>query len=123
MAYQHIQIPEQGVAISVGDNGHLEVPDHPIIPFIEGDGVGVDINPAMQKVVDYAVNKVYKGVRKIAWMEVYAGEKAVQVYGQDQWLPDETLSAIETYLVSIKGPLSTPVGGGIRSLNVALRQI
>lgn len=122
MAYQHIQIPEQGVAISVGDNGHLEVPDHPIIPFIEGDGVGVDINPAMQKVVDYAVNKVYKGVRKIAWMEVYAGEKAVQVYGQDQWLPDETLSAIETYLVSIKGPLSTPVGGGIRSLNVALRQ-
>lgn len=98
------------------------MPNNPIIPFIEGDGIGVDISPVMIKVVDAAVEKAYGGKRKIAWMEVYAGEKATQVYDQDTWLPKETLEAVRDYVVSIKGPLTTPVGGGIRSLNVALRQ-
>ncbi|HSM26714.1 MAG TPA: isocitrate/isopropylmalate family dehydrogenase, partial [Thioalkalivibrio sp.] len=122
MAYQHIQIPPDADPITVDPNGVLSVPDHPIIPFLEGDGIGVDITPVMQKVVDAAVAKSYGGQRKIAWMEVYAGEKANTVYGANTWLPEETLEAVRDYVVSIKGPLTTPVGGGIRSLNVALRQ-
>jgi isocitrate dehydrogenase len=122
MAYQHIQIPPDADPITVDANGVLSVPDHPIIPFLEGDGIGVDITPVMQKVVDAAVAKSYGGQRKIAWMEVYAGEKANTVYGANTWLPEETLDAVRDYVVSIKGPLTTPVGGGIRSLNVALRQ-
>jgi isocitrate dehydrogenase len=122
MAYQHIQIPPDADPITVDANGVLSVPDHPIIPFLEGDGIGVDITPVMQKVVDAAVAKSYGGQRKIAWMEVYAGEKANTVYGANTWLPEETLEAVRDYVVSIKGPLTTPVGGGIRSLNVALRQ-
>ena len=110
---------EQKITIK---NGKLTVPDKPTIPFIEGDGIGVDISPVMIKVVDAAVEKAYGGKRKISWMEVYAGEKATQVYDQDTWLPQETLDAVKDYVVSIKGPLTTPVGGGIRSLNVALRQ-
>src|SRR5690606_38062097 len=100
----------------------LNVPDQPIVPYIEGDGTGVDISPVMIKVVDAAVKKAYEGKRQIHWMEVYAGEKSTQVYGPDVWLPEETLDAVKDYVVSIKGPLTTPVGGGIRSLNVALRQ-
>ncbi len=122
MPYQHIQVPQKGQAITVNADHSLNVPDHPIIPFIEGDGIGIDITPVMIKVVDAAVKKAYGGQRSIAWMEVYAGEKATKVYGNDQWLPDETLKALAEYLISIKGPLTTPVGGGIRSLNVALRQ-
>lgn len=122
MGYQKIQVPATGDKITVNADMSLSVPKNPIIPFIEGDGIGVDISPVMIKVVDAAVEKAYKGERKIAWMEVYAGEKATQVYGQDTWLPQETLDAVRDYVVSIKGPLTTPVGGGIRSLNVALRQ-
>lgn len=122
MGYQKIQVPATGDKITVNADMSLSVPKNPIIPFIEGDGIGVDINPVMIKVVDAAVEKAYKGERKIAWMEVYAGEKATQVYDQDTWLPQETLDAVRDYVVSIKGPLTTPVGGGIRSLNVALRQ-
>lgn len=122
MTDQKIQVPAQGERITVNDDGVLNVPDHPIIPFIEGDGIGVDITPVMRKVIDRAVEKAYKGKRKIAWIEIYAGEKATRVYGQDQWLPQETLEAVKSFVVSIKGPLTTPVGGGIRSLNVALRQ-
>lgn len=122
MGYQKIQVPATGDKITVNADMSLSVPKHPIIPFIEGDGIGVDISPVMIKVVDAAVEKAYKGERKIAWMEVYAGEKATQVYDQDTWLPQETLDAVRDYVVSIKGPLTTPVGGGIRSLNVALRQ-
>ncbi|EKD74777.1 MAG: hypothetical protein ACD_44C00334G0001 [uncultured bacterium] len=122
MNYQRILPPSQGEKISVNTNLTLNVPDYPIIPFIEGDGIGVDITPVMRYVVDSAVEKAYQGQREIAWMEVYAGEKATRVYGKDQWLPNETLHALKEYLISIKGPLTTPVGGGIRSLNVALRQ-
>lgn len=122
MGYQKIQVPATGDKITVNADMSLSVPKNPIIPFIEGDGIGVDISPVMIKVVDAAVEKAYKGERKIAWMEVYAGEKATQVYDQDAWLPQETLDAVRDYVVSIKGPLTTPVGGGIRSLNVALRQ-
>ena len=121
MGYQKIQVPA-GDKITVNADMSLNVPKNPIIPYIEGDGIGVDISPVMIKVVDAAVEKAYKGDRKIAWMEVYAGEKATQVYDQDTWLPQETLDAVRDYVVSIKGPLTTPVGGGIRSLNVALRQ-
>ena len=121
-SYQHIQIPAEGSKITVNADRSLHVPDQPIIPFIEGDGTGQDITPVMIKVVDAAVAKAYGGQRKIHWMEVYAGEKATRVYGPDVWLPDETLHAVREYLVSIKGPITTPVGGGIRSLNVALRQ-
>jgi isocitrate dehydrogenase len=121
MSYQHIQIPS-GEKISVNSDYSLNVPNQPIIPFIEGDGIGVDITPAMRAVVDAAVHKAYGKQRRIAWMEVFAGEKATQVYGSDVWLPEETLAAVRDYVVSIKGPLTTPVGGGIRSLNVALRQ-
>lgn len=117
-----IKAPAQGEKISINDDLSLNVPDHPIIPFIEGDGIGVDITPPMIKVVDAAVEKAYGGKRAISWMEVYAGEKATKVYGENQWLPDETLQAVKDYVVSIKGPLTTPVGGGIRSLNVTLRQ-
>ena len=120
--YQHIQVPAQGTPITKKADGSLSVPDYPIIPFIEGDGIGVDITPAMKHVVDSAVSKAYGGKRRIAWMEIYAGEKSTKVYGQDQWLPEETLAALNEYSVAIKGPLTTPVGGGIRSINVALRQ-
>src|SRR5213596_553253 len=122
MAYQHIKIPQGGEKIRVNKDFSLSVPDQPIIPYIEGDGTGVDITPVMLKVVDAAVAKAYGGQRRIAWMEVFAGEKSTQVYGPDVWLPAETLDVVREYVVSIKGPLTTPVGGGIRSLNVALRQ-
>lgn len=122
MSYKKITIPGEGSKITVSADGHLHVPNHPIIPFIEGDGIGVDVTPPMIKVVDAAVEKAYAGQKKIAWMEVYAGEKATRVYGSDEWLPQETLDAMKTFAVSIKGPLTTPVGGGIRSLNVAIRQ-
>ncbi|MFT0211158.1 NADP-dependent isocitrate dehydrogenase [Pseudomonas sp. F1_0610] len=121
MGYQKIQVPA-GEKITVNADMSLNVPNNPIIPYIEGDGIGVDISPVMIKVVDAAVEKAYNGQRKISWMEVFAGEKATQVYDQDTWLPQETLDAVRDYVVSIKGPLTTPVGGGIRSLNVALRQ-
>ncbi|MEW5885880.1 MAG: NADP-dependent isocitrate dehydrogenase [Pseudomonadota bacterium] len=120
--YQHIQVPAQGQPITVNADYSLNVPDQVIIPYIEGDGTGYDITPVMLKVVDAAVAKAYAGKRKIHWMEVYAGEKSTQVYGPDVWLPEETLTVLRDYVVSIKGPLTTPVGGGIRSLNVALRQ-
>ncbi len=121
-SYQHIQVPTEGTKITVNADMSLNVPDQPIIPFIEGDGTGADITPVMIKVVDAAVAKAYGGKKKIHWMEVFAGEKSTKVYGPDVWLPEETLHAIKDYVVSIKGPLTTPVGGGIRSLNVALRQ-
>lgn len=122
MSYQHIQIPAGGQKIGVNADFSLSVPDNPIIPVIEGDGTGVDITPVMIKVVDAAVAKAYAGKKKIHWMEIYAGEKSTKIYGPDVWLPEETLHALKEYVVSIKGPLTTPVGGGIRSLNVALRQ-
>ena len=118
---QHIRVPA-GEKITVNPDFSLNVPDHPIIPYIEGDGTGFDITPVMIKVVDAAVEKAYGGKRKIAWMEIFAGEKATRVYGPDVWLPEITLQILRDYVVSIKGPLTTPVGGGIRSLNVALRQ-
>jgi len=121
-SYKHIKTPEKGEKIRVRPDNSLEVPNQPIIPFIEGDGIGVDITPVMIKVVDAAVAKAYAGKRKISWMEMYAGEKSCKVYGENVWLPDETLEASREYVVSIKGPLTTPVGGGIRSINVALRQ-
>jgi isocitrate dehydrogenase len=122
MTYKHIKIPVQGKKINVNSDLSLTVPNNPVIPFIEGDGIGVDITPVMQKVLDTAVKKAYGNERKIAWMEVYAGEKATHLYGEDTWLPKETLDAIREYVIAIKGPLTTPVSGGIRSLNVALRQ-
>lgn len=122
MAYKHIQVPADAEQITAGDDHTLQVPDHPIIPFIEGDGIGIDVTPVMRRVVNAAVHKAYDGDRAIEWMEIYAGEKAMKLYGGDNWLPDETLDAMRTFIVSIKGPLSTPVGGGIRSLNVAIRQ-
>ena len=122
MPYQHIKVPTSGNKITVNSDFSLNVSDQPIIPFIEGDGTGFDITPVMIKVVDAAVEKAYGGKRKIHWMEIYAGEKATKVYGPDVWLPEETLQVLKEYVVSIKGPLTTPVGGGIRSLNVALRQ-
>ncbi len=123
MSYQHIKVPANGKAITLAADGKLVVPDQPIIPFIEGDGTGPDIWRSSQHVIDEAVRKTYGGKRKIEWMEVYAGEKSLSVYGENQWLPEETLTAFKEYLVGIKGPLTTPVGGGITSLNVALRQI
>ncbi len=117
----NVQIP-QGEKIQIAANGSLQVPNNPIIPFIEGDGIGVDVTPAMQVVIDAAVEKAYQGKRKISWMEIYAGSKANEVYGENTWLPAETLDFIREYHVAIKGPLMTPVGGGIRSLNVAMRQ-
>lgn len=121
MGYQHIQVPAEGDKITVNSDHSLNVPKHPIIPFIEGDGIGVDITPVMKKVTDAAVAKAYGGEKSIAWMEVYCGEKAAEKYDGD-WFPAETLEAIQEYVVGIKGPLTTPVGGGFRSLNVALRQ-
>jgi len=120
--FQHIKTPSVGEKITVNADFSLNVPDQPIIPYIEGDGTGLDITPVMIKVVDAAVAKAYGGKKKIAWMEIYAGEKSTKVYGPDVWLPEETLKVLKDYVVSIKGPLTTPVGGGIRSLNVALRQ-
>jgi len=120
--YQHIKIPNEGDKIRVNKDSTLSVPNNPIIPYIEGDGIGIDITPVMKKVVDAAVAKAYRGQRKIAWMEIFAGEKSTKLYGEDIWLPDETLDAAREFVVSIKGPLTTPVGGGIRSINVALRQ-
>ncbi|WP_120511334.1 NADP-dependent isocitrate dehydrogenase [Photobacterium salinisoli] len=117
-----VVVPAEGQKIALDANGKLVVPNNPIIPFIEGDGIGVDVSPAMIKVVDAAVQKAYGGDRKISWMEIYTGEKSTQIYGEDAWLPQETLDFIREYKVAIKGPLTTPVGGGIRSLNVALRQ-
>ncbi|SOE56159.1 isocitrate dehydrogenase (NADP) [Burkholderia sp. YR290] len=122
MAYQHITVPADGDKITVNADFSLNVSDQPIIPYIEGDGTGVDITPVMIKVVDAAVAKAYGGKKKIHWMEIFAGEKATKVYGPDVWLPQETMQVVKDYIVSIKGPLTTPVGGGIRSLNVALRQ-
>jgi len=121
MGYQHIQVPA-GDKITVNADNSLNVPNNPIIPFIEGDGIGVDVTPPMINVIDAAVEKAYAGAKKISWMEVFCGEKSVNVYGADQWLPEETLEALKEFKVSIKGPLTTPVGGGIRSLNVAIRQ-
>ena len=123
MAYKNIKIPSVGEKISFDKTGKLVVPDNPIIPYIEGDGIGIDISPAMIAVVDRAVEVAYEGKKNISWMEVYCGEKSTEVYGKDIWLPDETIEALKEYIVSIKGPLTTPVGGGIRSLNVSLRQI
>jgi len=120
--YQHIKVPSVGEKITVNSDYSLNVPDQPIIPFIEGDGTGFDITPVMIDVVDAAVAKAYGGKRKISWMEIYAGEKSTKVYGPDMWLPEETLEVLKEYVVSVKGPLTTPVGGGIRSINVALRQ-
>ncbi len=120
--YQHVKVPAGGAKITVNADSSLNVPDNPIIPYIEGDGTGFDITPVMIKVVDAAVAKAYGGKRRIHWMEIYAGEKSTKIYGPDVWLPEETLAILKDYVVSIKGPLTTPVGGGIRSLNVALRQ-
>ena len=120
--YQHVQVPDSGRKITVNADYSLNVPDQPIIPYIEGDGIGIDITPVMIKVVDAAVERAYGGRRRIAWMEIYAGEKSTRVYGPDVWLPEETLRILKDFVVSIKGPLTTPVGGGIRSINVALRQ-
>jgi isocitrate dehydrogenase len=122
MGYQKIVVPDQGEKITVNDDLSLNVPDQPIVPFIEGDGIGVDITPVMRHVVDAAVEKAFGGQRRIVWMEIYAGEKSNAIYGENTWLPGETLDAIRDFSVAIKGPLTTPVGGGIRSLNVALRQ-
>lgn len=122
MNYQHISIPELGAAITANPDNSLNVPDNPVIPYIEGDGIGSDITPAMLIVVNAAVEKAYSGQRKIHWMEIYAGEKATQTYGENEWLPEESLQAMQDFIVSIKGPLTTPVGGGMRSLNVAIRQ-
>lgn len=121
MGYQHIKVPDDGEPISFAEGGLLVVPDRPVIPFIEGDGIGVDITPVMRRVVDSAVEKAYENTRAISWMEIYAGEKSLNLYGE--WLPDETLSAMREFSVGIKGPMTTPVGEGIRSLNVALRQL
>lgn len=122
MAYEHIQVPAEGERITVNPDNSINVPDKPIIPFIEGDGIGIDITPVMRKVVNAAVKKAYEGKRRIAWMEIFAGEKAMKLYGDSHWLPEESFDAIRKYVVSIKGPLTTPVGEGIRSLNVAIRQ-
>jgi isocitrate dehydrogenase len=122
MVYKHIQKPVEGQIIQREQNGQLKVPNQPIIPFIEGDGIGVDVTPAMKFVVDAAVELAYHGQRKISWLEVYAGEKAAKLYGEEDYLPHETLEVLKEYKIAIKGPLATPVGGGIRSLNVAIRQ-
>jgi len=122
MGYQKIVVPDQGEKITVNEDLSLNVPDQPIVPYIEGDGIGIDITPVMCNVVNAAVDKAFNGDRRISWMEIYAGEKSNRVYGENAWLPDETLQAIKEFAVAIKGPLTTPVGGGIRSLNVALRQ-
>ena len=121
MGYKHIKVPQSGEKITVNSDFSINVPNNPVIPFIEGDGIGVDITPVMVKVIDAAVEQAYGGEKKISWMEVFCGEKAAELYEGD-WFPAETLEAVQEYIVSIKGPLTTPVGGGFRSLNVALRQ-
>ena len=118
---QNLISQPKGEPITIHNN-ELNIPDFPVIPFIEGDGIGQDISPAMQMVINAAVSKAYDGAKKIDWLEIYAGEKATNLYGQDQYLPEETIDALKKYIISIKGPLATPVGGGIRSLNVAMRQ-
>lgn len=122
MNYQHVKVPTSGSKITTNPDFSLNVPDEPIIPFIEGDGIGADVTPVMRKVIDAAIEKAYSGSKKIHWMEIFAGEKSTKVYGDDVWMPEETLHILKDYVVSIKGPLTTPVGGGIRSLNVAMRQ-
>ncbi|MEB2283942.1 MAG: NADP-dependent isocitrate dehydrogenase [Polyangiaceae bacterium UTPRO1] len=122
-AYRHVRVPSEGERIEVGADGAWRIPDRPIIPFIEGDGTGPDIWRASQRVFDAAVAKSYGGKRRIAWMEIYAGEKSCAIYGPDEWLPEETNEVIRDYKIAIKGPLTTPVGGGIRSINVTLRQV
>ncbi|WP_133510544.1 NADP-dependent isocitrate dehydrogenase [Candidatus Thiosymbion oneisti] len=122
MTYEKLRTPSTGEQITVGADNSLQVPDNPIIPYLEGDGIGIDITPVMKKVVDAAVERAYEGRKRIQWMEIYAGEKATRIYGEDVWLPQDTLNAVREFVVSIKGPLTTPVGGGIRSLNVTLRQ-
>lgn len=122
MSYDKVTAPEKGTRIEKNTDGSLKVGDNPIIPFIEGDGIGIDITPTMRHVIDNAVKKAYDGAKEIEWFEIYAGEKSVEFYGEDNWLPNDTLQAIKDYKVAIKGPLTTPVGGGIRSLNVAIRQ-
>jgi len=122
MSFEHINVPATGEKITTNADFSLNVPDMPIIPFVEGDGIGADVTPVMQKVINAAVKKAYAGKREIQWMEIYAGEKANALYGGDVWLPDETMDVVKDYVVSIKGPLTTPVGGGMRSLNVTLRQ-
>jgi isocitrate dehydrogenase len=122
MSFEKLKRPAEGSIIKKNDDGSLTVGDDPVIPFIEGDGIGIDISPVMKNVVNKAVEKAFDGKKKINWFEVYAGEKALDVYGNDDWLPEDTLKAFKEYLVGIKGPLTTPVGGGIRSLNVAIRQ-
>ncbi len=122
MRYDHIKVPADGTAITVNPDHTLNVPDFPIIPYVEGDGIGIDVTPVMLDVVNAAVDLAYKGKRKVRWMQVYAGQAAVDVYGADEYMPEETLHALQHYVVSIKGPLATPTGGGIRSLNVAIRQ-
>ncbi|MGI9263844.1 MAG: isocitrate/isopropylmalate family dehydrogenase, partial [Gammaproteobacteria bacterium] len=122
MHYDNVTVPEGGAPITVNQDNTVDVPDHPIVPFIEGDGIGIDVTPVMRKVVDAAVSRAYGDERKIAWMEIYAGESATRVYGSGQFLPEETIDILRRYVVSIKGPLATPVGGGFRSLNVSMRQ-
>ncbi len=122
MQYEHIQIPPGGEPITLRRNASFDVPDRPIIPFVTGDGIGIDVTPVMKDVADAAVSRAYGDRRRIEWMEVYAGEKSAEIYGKDVWLPDETLHAFRAFVVSIKGPLTTPIGGGIRSLNVSIRQ-
>ena len=122
MHYDYIEVPADGEAITANPDHTLNVPDRPVIPYIEGDGIGIDVTPVMLDVVNAAVSKAYGGERKIEWMQVYAGQRATEVYGGDVYMPDETLHAMEKYVVSIKGPLATPIGGGIRSLNVSIRQ-
>ena len=121
--YEHVQVPAEGEAIKLNPDKSLDVPDVPIIPFIEGDGIGIDVTPVMRRVVTAAVKKAYNDQRRICWMEIYAGEKAARLYGEHEFLPEETLEVMKKYIVSIKGPLATPVGEGMRSLNVAIRQI
>ncbi len=123
MSYEKLNTPQHGDKITVQPDGSLNVPNNPIIPFIEGDGTGPDIWAASVKVLDAAVEKAYGGTKKIEWFEVFAGEKSNEVYGPNTWLPEDTLKALREYVVGIKGPLTTPVGGGIRSINVALRQL
>ena len=122
MHYDHIAVPEDGERITINNDHSLNVPERPIVPYIEGDGIGIDVTPVMLAVTDAAVQRAYGDKRAIAWMQVYAGEKATEVYGENEYLPEETLQALRDFVVSIKGPLTTPVGGGFRSLNVTIRQ-
>ena len=122
MQYDQINVPADGTAITINRDHSLNVPDNPVIPYIEGDGIGIDVSPVMLDVVNAAVKRAHGGKREIKWMQVYAGQKATDIYGNDDYLPDETLHALKNFVVSIKGPLTTPTGGGIRSLNVSIRQ-